>query len=107
MPARPVIVAHNTMEALIGIAGTKEDPMLSLFKNIHKGLEEYKSTPYIAEYFNDNNIPSPSPAQKDSFIERRKKIEKAQMTVATVSDQEQARHFFNLYGIPFQITKTG
>ena len=45
MPARPVIVAHNTMEALIGIAGTKEDPMLSLFKNIHKGLEEYKSTP--------------------------------------------------------------
>ena len=62
---------------------------------------------YIAEYFIDNNIPSPSPVQIDSFVGRRRKFEKAQMTVVTVSDQEQARHFFNLYDIPFQITKTG
>ena len=60
----------------------------------------------IEEYFNDNGITASPFAQQD-FLTRRKRYEKAQMTVANISDQEQARHFFNLYNIPFQITKIG
>ena len=53
----------------------------------------------IEEYFNDNGITASPFAQQD-FLTRRKRYEKAQMTVANISDQEQARHFFNLYNIP-------
>ena len=59
------------------------------------------------EYFGDNGVFDPTPGEVAEFRERREKYEKAKMVLAQVNEQEQARHFFNEYDIPFQITKSG
>ena len=61
----------------------------------------------IQEYFTDNGVFDPTPEEIREFKSRRERYEKAKMVLAQVNEQEQARHFFNQYDIPFQITKTG
>lgn len=61
----------------------------------------------IEDYFHDNGMDSWTPDEEMEFIERRRKYEKARMAVANVNEQDEARHFFNEYDIPFKIMQSG
>ena len=70
-------------------------------------LNNYDEQAFIQEYFYDNGVPDWSVGEEMELLERTRKFKDAKMVLANVNDQEESRHFFNEYDIPFQITKRG
>ena len=70
-------------------------------------IDNYDEQAFIQEYFYDNGVPDWSVGEEMKLIDRRRKYKSAKMVLADVNNQEEARHFFNEYDIPFQITKRG
>lgn len=67
----------------------------------------YDEQAFVREYFYDNGMPDWSVGEEMELLDRRKRFKDAKMVLADVNQQEEARHFFNEYDIPFKITASG